>query len=186
MIEHCGAVRVPLEDESYDALLGSILLLGEDNPQSSRPEFQLYPRPSGCAGHRLQSTVLELPEYHYLAIWRANLCSPTWNSLAARQRMWKLLDVETPWTTIVALGRKVAKTFELALETKIVFDRDGVDSGPMKLEPFSTASFGAKRVVSLPHPSGRCREWNDASAFTRAQSLMRLVAPTVRWGGALL
>ncbi len=101
LIEHMGAVReVPHFEDEPDVAerlnsLGRILLLGEDNPQSSRPEFQLYSRPQGCAGERLKSKVLGLTrDSDYLAIWRANLCTPVWDSLEARRRAWKLVEAE--------------------------------------------------------------------------------------------
>lgn len=190
LIEHLGAVReVPYwraeddvsvrEDELTDDL-GKILLLGEDNPQSNRPEFQLYPRPIGCAGERLKTKVLGLTrESDYLAIWRANLCTPVWDGLQARQRAWLLVEAEMPWTTIVLLGRKVAKIFEGMI----------MDNGiGLSLAPFQSAFALGKTLISLPHPSGRCREWNDPGAYVRAQQLMRHSTPklSIQWGGSLL
>ncbi len=175
-IEHLGAVREPMG--SID--LGTILLLGEDNPISSSPEFQLYPRPIGCSGERLQTHVLGLSEPTYLAIWRTNLCTPTWDSGAARRRAWTLLGDAVPWTTIVMLGRKVASSFEVAHPTVyhptlLPFTSGQIDTGGRMFT-----------LISLPHPSGRCKEWLVTSAFKRAQRLMRLHNPTIPWGGAIL
>lgn len=186
LVEHLGAVRERMSSSDSDIMevarrdeaLASILLLGEDNPQSSRPEFQLYPRPSGCSGHRLQSLVLGLPEQDYLAVWRTNLCSPTWDQLSARQRLRLLLARETPWATVVCLGRKVAKVAEMV--TNLTKNHN--------FRTFDHAELTdvGKRLIFLPHPSGRCREWNEPGAFRRAQGLMRMASPTINWGGQLL
>ncbi len=167
---HLGAVREIIGvGEKYDAL-GRILLLGEDNPQSSAPEHALVNHPDGCAGHRLQSRVLEIVPSTYHAIWRTNLCSPVWFTPDAKNRFWSLLAPDAPWTTVVCLGRKVSSIAELDTWAGRQIDTGGRE--------FS--------VISLPHPSGRCREWNDPSSYGRAHRLMRLVAPAIPWGGVML
>jgi hypothetical protein len=190
LIEHLGAVReIPplppqhslVNDSTSRAQvnvvddLGRILLLGEDNPQSSDPSFQLYPRPIGCAGHRLQTMILGLhSESDYLAIWRTNLCSPSWDSGRARKRARMLLSDSVPWSVIVMLGRKVARAFDDALITDT------------SLLPFVSCRISNRILIALPHPSGRCKDWNDPVAIHNAQKLMRTHCPTIRWGGALI
>jgi hypothetical protein len=159
-------------------LLGTVLLLGEDNPVSSEPEFQLYSRPNNCAGHRLQERVLELPESEYLAIWRSNLCTPRWNQEQAMKRVWVLLGDIAPWSTIVLLGRKVADTFSVSCRLQgrmIPFDTASIDTGGRMF-----------RLIALPHPSGRCQAWNDPANYVRAQRLMNHEVPGMKCGGVLL
>lgn len=180
LIEYEGAVRETVDRAGFDDL-GSVLLLGEDNPVSSSPVHQLYPRPAGCAGHRLFSLILGLKnEDDYMAIWRTNLCSPSWDAGAARRRAWTLMGPEVPWHAIIMLGRKVATVFDVTTA------RGHYDT----LEPFTSGEIdtGGRmfRLISLPHPSGRCREWNDPRSALRARSLLRLHCPAIPWGGAIL
>ena len=48
--------------------------------------------------------------------------------------------------------------------------------------PFATRACGDVTLVSFPHPSGRCREWNSATAYEQAIATLRLVAPSFPWG----
>lgn len=45
-------------------------------------------------------------------------------------------------------------------------------------EPFTFVEHDHYRALILPHPSGRCRVWNDASAIFKARNLVaELVEP---------
>lgn len=165
-----GAVRKPTEGGSRQ-----ILLVGEDNPQSSAEEHALYPYPPNCAGERLCNRIFALPfTDHYLALWRTNLCTGSWSDKMAGKRAWELLAADAPWTKLVLLGRKVAKIFEPICS--------------VSLEPFAIGRVDTGHrmftVASLPHPSGRCREWNNAENYTRARGVMRALAPDIAWGGS--
>ena len=142
------------------------------------------PQPAGVAGCRLRSQILALSRLTYLSIWRANLCSPTWNRAAAIERAAELVvgtgDAH-PWNLVIMLGRKVADAVDAALrrETK----RQGGAPGWRDIEPFESAPLGVGRtLVSLPHPSGRCRDWNDPANYARARELLRTVAGAIPWG----
>lgn len=152
-----------------------ILLVGEDNPLSGAEEHALYPYPPNCAGERLCNRIFALPSTgDYLSIWRTNLCSPSWSDRAAGKRAWELLGQDVPWTKLVLLGRKVAKIYEPICS--------------VSLEPFSIGRVDTGHrtftVVSMPHPSGRCREWNIPSNYDRARQVMRTVAPDLAWGAS--
>ena len=131
------------------------LLVGEDNPHSDNPRAALFPRPRGAAGHRL-AEILGMSGAEYLrAFARTNLCDGPWVRAAADLRAEQIQFV---WPgPIVLLGAKVARAF-------------GVPYAP-----FSTrrSADGSTRVLVLPHPSGRCRVWNDPAARTRARRAVR-------------
>ena len=155
----------------------SILLIGEDNPQSSHPAHALVCYPDGCAGHRLQEQILGIVPDEYLAIWRANLCCPSWSQAEARLRFGLLMTMRgRPWTRVVCLGRKVSKIAEEWTAT--------VNQGlGFSLRPFGACFTDDVMLASLPHPSGRCREWNDPRSYDRAARVMREIAPGIAWGG---
>lgn len=148
----------------------SILLVGEDNPQSADPAHALWPWPRGCAGNRLMG-ILGLTDDQYRALWRTNLCNPTWSAKAARKRAEHLLehdpDDSPNWGRIVMLGAKVAGVF-------------GKIFG-VKFEPFGSRRLGCAgythTMVYLPHPSGRNLLWNDRDNHRRAREVMRVIAP---------
>jgi hypothetical protein len=164
-----------------------VLLVGEDNPHSEDPKDALYPYPVGTAGYNLAENITDVGVGHQLATWRTNLCSPRWSAKAARERALALVKAPgVPWRVIIMLGAKVASAFKSALESTHV---------DIKLEPFTTyralhsiddkSSFFAKlewiTLVSLPHPSGRCRVWKDEAQVHRARVLLATAAPT--WYG---
>lgn len=149
---------------------GRILLVGEDNPYGSDPEFALYCYPPGCAGYRLRR-ILGLPQHQYLALHRKNLCDTAWSRANARARAMELRSPEAPWRVMVLLGRKVAETFE----------RIALDGVPLVAFSTKTCCLGMT-FVSLPHPSGRNLVWNQPWAPTRAREILREVAPEVPWG----
>ncbi len=68
---------------------------------------------------------------------------------------------------VVLLGAKVKKAFAL----------------PMEL-PFFEAIHLHPVVVSLPHPSGLNRLWNQPGAVRRAREILHTVAPDVPWGSS--
>jgi hypothetical protein len=146
----------------------NLLLLGEDNPYGSEPEFALYCYPVGCSGYRLRR-ILGLPQHQYLGLPRANLCvSGSWSMKDARRRARDLLSPHVGWDVIVMFGRKVADAFDYTQPffTHVSVPRTG----------------GQTRLVSLPHPSGRNTVWNDARLIARAREILRELAPEIPWG----
>lgn len=171
--EHRGAHRI-ICAEKVDDDLRHVLLVGEDNPQSPDTHYSLWNDPPGCAGHRLQEHILMLPARQYRAIWRTNLCCPTWDRDAAILRTFELVAADCQWTTIVMLGRRVASAFQAG-------------ALGFNLEPFEHSGVVKKygreiQFVSLPHPSGRCREWNNTTNYERARRLLRRITP-IPFGG---
>lgn len=65
--------------------MSTILLVGEVNPLSTKPEHALYPWPPNCTGERLQRLVLGVSRRDYLAGFdRVDLCTGRWSAPAAR------------------------------------------------------------------------------------------------------
>lgn len=139
-----------------------LVLVGENNPFGSDPEYALFPFPENSAGARLR-TIFGLSKRNYLDLSRMNLCDGPWSRVEARLRAQEIrLDPEHD--VIVTLGRKVARAFFLhSTFFRIVDER-------------------ATKFVVLPHPSGLCRVWNEPGAAKRARDVMRSVAPGVPWG----
>jgi hypothetical protein len=133
------------------------LLVGEDNPYGSRPEYALYPLPEGASGDRLCRLVMGLDHDTYLdAFERGNLCTGKWSMPAARTQAARVLQLRPPEVRLVLLGSKVAQAFGL------------------EFAPFTAQAVGllGHRAVLLPHPSGRNRIWNEPGAFRRARNLL--------------
>lgn len=163
-----------------------VLLVGEDNPHSEDPRRALHFHPPGAAGDRLRR-ILGLDKATYLSLWRVNLCVGRWSTLRARDRAGDLLlDVTAPWSVVVMLGAKVASAcgyphglMTCAHATVRVEEVEYGEAGWVR-----QAADGEFMAVSLPHPSGRCRVWNDASSAERARMTMRAVAPELPWGSS--
>lgn len=116
----------------------------------------LYPFPTGSSGHRLATKVMLLTTQRYLELYdRTNLCLGRWAKgeaaisaahISARQVVQRM--------PLVLLGSKVALAFGHAFF-------------PFRVFQYDNGMRGLWRVI-LPHPSGRCREWNDARSYGRA------------------
>lgn len=133
------------------------LLVGELNPYGPDPQFALWPDPPGCAGWRLCHVILGMEEREYLrAFDRANLCLGGWSLTAARSRADELVRERT---AIVALGAKVASAFRVPFKPYRDFIRCLVGSH-------------VAHIAVLPHPSGRCRLWNDQANVNRARQFV--------------
>jgi len=134
--------------------MSHILLVGEVNPISVRPEHALYPWPRNCSGERLQRLVMAVSCHDYLRCYdRVDLCTGKWSMPAARAEAARLLG--GTWSIYLLLGRKVAGAFSIEDPAWTILER------------------ASKRLVLIPHPSGLCREWQAADAFSRAQELLR-------------
>lgn len=133
------------------------LLVGETNPYGHNPRCALAILPRGAAGDRLR-VILGLSDMNYLRLFdRTNLCVGEWNLRAARaaaDRIKLLRDERGRWHPVILLGAKVCRAFKI---------------------PFKPFAWFAERLtggavyVVLPHPSGRCRLWNERGAARKAR-----------------
>lgn len=117
------------------------LLVGEDNPYSDNPHMVLYPHPPNSAGGRLCLRVLGMTMREYLGTFdRANLTE------FRRDEMWmRTLHLRS---SVFLLGAKVCRHFRVPYA------------------PWSSHEHEGRKVIHvLPHPSGRCRTWNEAAAI---------------------
>lgn len=142
--------------------MAGIVLVGEANPYSDDPTDALYHLPRGAAGDRLREH-LGLRDATYAAIAKVNLCGREWSRDEARASVARVLAT---YDVVVALGRRPS----LALTEGVM------------VPFFHTVRSRGRVVVTLPHPSGLNREWNEPDARARARAVMRVVAPDVPWG----
>lgn len=138
------------------------LLVGEDNPHSTDPRAALFPRPRGGAGHRL-CKILGMTGAEYLrAFERVNLCAGSWSEVEARWSAERIgLTHLRHGGQVVLLGAKAARAFRLKY---VPFRRSRILPG----------------ILILPHPSGRCRTWNDVRNVTRARRAVRGILRTAK------
>lgn len=128
------------------------LIVGELNPYGADPRHALFPYPENSAGGRLCRKVMQLEMRDYLARYdRVNLCVEKWSTPCAKLRADEV-KTENAQRVYVLLGSKVCAAF-------------GV--------PFIPFSVYGGRYVVLPHPSGRCRLWNDYRSYERARNALR-------------
>lgn len=135
-----------------------IMFVGESNPYGGDPFFALYPLPARAAGARL-CTILHLRRGHYLRCYeRANLLSgEKWSIGVAREAASVLLRASGS-RRLVLLGARVSAAFGIPY---LPFNARPVPSHPKVI------------ALVLPHPSGRCRTWNDPKARSLARRVFR-------------
>lgn len=137
------------------------VLLGMNNPISSDPRHALYPHPPGCAGWNLRK-YSGLTDEEYLARFdRRNILS---------QRKWEKRE---------ALAAADVLREELGPRRVVLL---GVEVAAIMRLPVSYAPFIWRRTeaggwwAGLPHPSGRCREWNDLLVRACAEVFLQELA----------
>lgn len=151
-----------------------VILVGELNPFGANPSLALYHLPRKSSGNRLR-VILGLTDAEYAKIPKANLCEGKWSARDAHDRARRLLaDPET--RVYVLLGKKVRDAFRAVCGAAWLRDDFSTytDSGNV---PYT--------LVALPHPSGRCRAWNNPAAVGKALNLLRGCAPGILWGKVL-
>ena len=151
------------------------ILLAMNNPVSSDPLHALFPYPPGCAGHRLWEMLREyaweveerdVTRRAYIdGFERRNVLSArTWSRVEAREAGRMLLP-ELAGRRVVVLGVQTLGAL-------------GLDRLPWgRWSAASPSLFGPHEPLAyccLPHPSGRCREYNDPA--TRALAGRTLLA----------
>ncbi len=129
----------------------SVMIVGESNPYGADPAFAMYPSPQSSAGYRLAVLVLGMRRSDYLRTFdRANLCAGKWSIKEARVNADAIRSRK-----LILCGSKVCSAF-------------GID-----FNPFTKCGD----IVTLPHPSGLCRLWNEPDAFENARAVVREAFP---------
>lgn len=141
------------------------LLIGMNNPLSTRPRYALWPDPPGCSGHRLWSLLndaYEVTREEYVAAFdRVNLVVGPWDATVARREVDLLVaSGALECRTAVLLGRSVQDAFGWRR-------RESLDSEVCSMTTGHGAAYSTT-LVALPHPSGMCRWYNDPENRRRA------------------
>lgn len=135
------------------------VLLGMNNPVSSKPEHVLYPYPPQCTGWRilemLKTRMPEVTRHQYLTGFeRVNLVnSKTWDRAQAKTAA-KRLPSLYQGRTILVLGGDV---------------RDALELPEVLIHPVRKDGCVWRQ---LPHPSGRNRWYNDPDCVALAATLL--------------
>jgi hypothetical protein len=135
-----------------------VLLVGEHNPHSDEPYSDLWPEPAQSAGGRL-CKILRLTLRQYVASFaRTNLLrTQRWSVPHARTHALRLTHRRR-----ILLGARVAAAHGVKFRLfRVVALRAGA------------VADHAVWVLVLPHPSGRCRIWNDRANIKRARAAVR-------------
>ena len=136
-----------------------VILCGMNNPLHSDPRYALFPYPPGCAGWRILELLrIRLPDLtrsqYSRGFERINLVDDmVWDRWKARDKAAQLPSLYRG-RTIVLFGDGVRRAVGLPKELIHPIERDGVV------------------WRQLPHPSGRCRWYNDPEARDLASSLL--------------
>ena len=138
---------------------GVLLFVGLDNPQSHDPRYALFPRPSGCAGHRLFEMMMEVDKHfdraQYVAIPKTNLF-PIGMCPTAQKKDW----LEMAGSLVKAQLAGQAKNVVLFGNDvrDAIFHSDITQPKAMEWIQFGTDNT---RYAWVPHPSGRNHYYND-------------------------
>lgn len=140
------------------------LLVGEQPRPGGNHKLPLWPWPPTCAGARLhQMSEMSLEEY-FIRLARTNVSLhhvARWNPNGARLRANRILVSVPDGCRILTCGVKARNAFGLAEWFYAVpHDVDG-----KRIE-----------VAAIPHPSGRCREYNHPEAVKEAGRWVRWAA----------
>ena len=132
-----------------------VVLVGEDNPHGDDQKMALFPYPPQSAGARLCEVILEMRKGEYLRRFkRRNLCRGKWSAQEAGESAAALLDqARRDDLALVLLGAKVLAASGWDWKREEVVGQSLVFR-PLYLDP-------AGALLAIPHPSGRCRRWND-------------------------
>lgn len=127
----------------------------------------MFPHPPGSAGGRLLA-MSGMPVEAYLGrLVRVNLCSGKFRldeaRGSARALYYRWRTVGEPAVRLVLCGRRVADAFARVLEAP---------ADPW----FQRRYWAGIEYAAIPHPSGRCREYNDPANVARAREVVRWAA----------
>jgi hypothetical protein len=131
------------------------LVVGEEGPSGP---MALFPYPVHRSGGRLCHRVMGVaPMWYVQSLDRTNLCHDGWDARTAARRAAEIATMTLPYDVVVLLGSRVCRAFGVSYR------------------PFRVTRRGGRRYVVLPHPSARCRTWNDPESIGRARSVLSRV-----------
>jgi hypothetical protein len=131
-----------------------------NNPLSSDPRHALYPHPVGCTGWRiwqmLRSRTGATRDQYLETFDRRNLlCARSWSASEARAAAQQALT-ELRGCVVVVLGEQTREALGHPRRPHVLPHRDD----------------GGTEWRYLPHPSGRCRWYNDPVSRTMVSLLL--------------
>ena len=135
------------------------LLVGELNPYGDDDRFALYPDPDHASGARLMRIFNMVPREYLATFDRTNLCARRWDKTAAREAAERIMRERH---VIVACGSKVATAFVGKFVAYEITYCGQYRAG------------GGNLIVTIPHPSGLNRLWNDPTAAARARAAVEM------------
>lgn len=137
------------------------ILIGQNNPVSTLPGYELYPLPRGCSGNRLyemlRARVPEVTMRQYVDTFeRRNLVRGVdYDGTRARARAHEIaVELGGTGRTVVLLGQEVRKAF---------------GHPPVLIHP---QEIGGCTWRQLPHPSGRNTWYSVPKNIKVAELLM--------------
>ena len=138
------------------------VLLGMNNPHTPHPEFSLYPDPPRCAGWNLWQLSGLTKEGYLEKYERRNMLDKLSWSRSDAQKGAEALRAELATRTVVLLGNDVSRLMWVGDIEKDYVWRQKKEGG-----------WWAR----MPHPSGRCRWWNDPLEREAARIFLRELVP---------
>lgn len=145
------------------------ILIGMNNPISTRPGHELYPAPEGCTGHRLWQMLnarTGASRLAYLECFeRRNLVqAKEWDHLTARARAYEVVqELRGSGRTVVLLGNSVREAFHYVLQDNLLVNTNplpvdyNIGLPPLLVHP---QRVGGCTWRQIPHPSGRNTWYN--------------------------
>jgi hypothetical protein len=154
--------RLDVDDEAFQQPpLG--LLIGEQPGPSSNGRLPLWPHPPKSAGGRLHA-MSGMPVRDYLLrLARVNMerkAVVEWDPGSMRARAYQLLMSLPPDARVVLCGARARDAFTM----------------PRGWFHTVTMDVSNIKVVAIPHPSGRCLEYNDPSVVESARQAIQWAA----------
>lgn len=159
-------------------------LVGMNNPLSDRPEMALWPSPPGCTGWRIWKMLEDHggvgPQDYVEAFDRVNILnSQEFSARRARAAAADLLRRLGGRTRVVVLGAAPLAALRLPpLQPghwhqfwRVPPAPEPTAHGPKPIDPEAMAAR-LIRYTCLPHPSGRCRWYNDHDNRRLARHLL--------------
>lgn len=146
--------------------MNRICFIGELNPYGTDPARALYPFPRHASGNHLRE-ILQLTDREYVYRYdRMNLCQRYWSLKTARVAAQTILEERRAHGGkhgLVLCGAQVAAAFDLPY-------RPGITTYPANSEI---------ALLSIPHPSGRCRAWNDHDILVAVRESFKQLQRTI-------
>ena len=158
------------------------ILIGMNNPISTRPGHELYPAPEGCTGHRLWQMLharTGASRLMYLECFeRRNLVAGReYERISARARAYEIVtELRDSGRTVVLLGQEVREAFHYVLRNEVTRNWRELPEGtrisglpPLLVHPQTAVGVTWRQV---PHPSGRNTWYNSRENCEVVELLM--------------